>query len=308
MYKKLIYLLQGQLRFNSQEARGFVVIMIIVLVCLFAPMAMKSLWKQPALDFSEDMVIQDSLNRLLAEHLKKNPIRDRPKKWASDGKTLTLTPTFFDPNTASKSQLENLGLSKYIVKNILAFRVKGGKFKTKKDFAKIYGLEPAAFNQLSPYLQLPDTLTKTYPKDRFPTYAVKRPTIVQSFDINTADTSQLISLKGIGSKLAARIVKYRDALGGIINTDQFNEIYGLDTLALAQLRQYAFIKNGFEPKKLDIHQALLTDFQNHPYLSKRESSILFNYMLQHPNISKNDILEMKGVSKGKLEKLMPYLK
>ena len=46
---------------------------------------------------------------------------------------------------------------------------------------------------------------------------------IQSVDINTADTTAFISLPGIGSKLAARIVNFRDKLGGFYSIDQVGE-------------------------------------------------------------------------------------
>ncbi len=46
-------------------------------------------------------------------------------------------------------------------------------------------------------------------------------------DINTADTTALIALPGIGSKLAGRIVSFRDKLGGFNSVNQISEVYGL---------------------------------------------------------------------------------
>jgi competence protein ComEA len=45
--------------------------------------------------------------------------------------------------------------------------------------------------------------------------------------INTADTSAFIALPGIGSKLALRIVSFREKLGGFNRVDQIGEVYGL---------------------------------------------------------------------------------
>jgi DNA uptake protein ComE-like DNA-binding protein len=45
-----------------------------------------------------------------------------------------------------------------------------------------------------------------------------------SVDINSADTSAFIALPGIGSKLAARIVNFRDKLGGFYSIEQVKNI------------------------------------------------------------------------------------
>lgn len=46
----------------------------------------------------------------------------------------------FNPNTADSVQLKKLGLSSFVVRNILRYREKGGVFRTPEAFARIYGL------------------------------------------------------------------------------------------------------------------------------------------------------------------------
>ena len=306
MYKKLIHIIQSQFRFNSQQASGFILIIVIVLICLFAPMFTASLWRQPQYDIAKDIALQDSLNRLLALHQEKISIIKSQKEWVSSKKI--ITPFNFNPNTATEEQLTRLGLSKYVVKNILNFVSKGGKFRTKKDFAKIYGLDAVAYSSLSPYLQLPDTLVRERFENKFPNKNnYKKPVTITSFDINTADTTALIALKGIGSKLAIRIIKYRDGLGGFINMNQYKEVYGLDSVAISQLTNYAYIKPDFKPKKINLHSATLLELQAHPYLGNKAGKIFYNYLMMHPSMTEEDVLEIKGIKSDNLDKLRPYL-
>lgn len=46
-------------------------------------------------------------------------------------------------------------------------------------------------------------------------------------ELNTADTTALKQLRGIGSKLSLRIVKYRKRIGGFSHKEQLKDIYGL---------------------------------------------------------------------------------
>ena len=46
-------------------------------------------------------------------------------------------------------------------------------------------------------------------------------------ELNSADTTELKQLRGIGSKLSQRIVKYRKKIGGFTHKEQLKDIYGL---------------------------------------------------------------------------------
>ena len=53
--------------------------------------------------------------------------------------------------------------------------------------------------------------------------------------VNSADTTELKRLRGIGSVLSARIVKYRDKIGGFKSLEQIQKIYGLSEETYQQI-------------------------------------------------------------------------
>ncbi len=302
MYKKLQTFIQSQMSFTSREANGFVVIVLLILGCVFAPIVVG--WYLPSATYngSKDVAMLDSLMHRL------EAIPGSKKVYASKYNipaVVKIKPFPFDPNMATEADLLRLGLPQKVVSNVVKFRNKGGKFLTKKDFAKIYALEPSVFDQLANNILLPDSLVRqtTFKKsfeNRIPT--------IKTFDINTADTTALIALRGIGSKLANRIIKYRDGLGGIVNTGQYKEIFGLDSLSLKVLETQTFVANNFVPQKIRLKTCTLAQLQNHPYLNKKEAQVVFNYLQQHPMIaSPTELQSIKIISKEKLEKLLPYL-
>jgi competence ComEA-like helix-hairpin-helix protein len=61
-------------------------------------------------------------------------------------------------------------------------------------------------------------LEKSFPRFNYNTVRI---------DINRADTTEWKRLKGIGSVLSKRIVKYRDKCGGFKSIEQLRKIYGL---------------------------------------------------------------------------------
>ena len=60
----------------------------------------------------------------------------------------------FDPNTADSTQLLRLGLQPWQVHNIYKYRSRGGIYRKKEDFAKLYGLTVKDYRRLEPYIRI----------------------------------------------------------------------------------------------------------------------------------------------------------
>lgn len=58
----------------------------------------------------------------------------------------------FDPNTADSTQFLRLGLQPWQVRNIYKYRSRGGRYRKKSDFARLYGLTLEKYRQLEPYI------------------------------------------------------------------------------------------------------------------------------------------------------------
>ncbi len=222
----------------------------------------------------------------------------------------------FDPNTASVDDLRKLGIDGIIANRIAAYRRKGGVFRIKSDMKRIYGLDSALYHQLYSYVALPETLPEksaTSPErsraGRYPFPSGRKSREAeQKFDINTADTLQLESVYGIGPKLAARIIKFRDGLGGFVRQEQLAEVYGLDSATVAQLAGVSFIREEFIPRKIDINTATEDTMSRHPYINNRLARMLVIYRFQHGDFREvNDIKKLSTLKTGELDRLLPYL-
>jgi len=227
----------------------------------------------------------------------------------------------FDPNNATTEEFQELGIPEFLALRIEKYRQKGGKFRRKEDLRKIYDFPPVLFAQLELYISLPgdgqrpDNSGKGYAENsdrEFVSNPVRetknytRPTPT-AFDINTADTAQLASLRGIGSKLSARIVKFRDALGGFHSTDQYADIFGLDSLALLELRKYGRVQTA--PKKININIATSEELNRHPYFRNRKlNEVVVRYREQHgPYTSAESMKAVRILDDATLRKWGPYL-
>lgn len=107
----------------------------------------------------------------------------------------------FDPNTVSVDDLQRLGFSRRQAQAIDNYRLKGGRFRRREDFAKSFVVADSVYRRLEAYIDIP------------------------LLDINSADSAAFDTLPGIGPYFAARMVEYRTRLGGYSYTEQLTDIY-----------------------------------------------------------------------------------
>lgn len=327
MLRKLLNRIQDFFGISPAGARGALVLIVLSFGLIWAPTVFKW-WVLPL--FQDDSVpftveYLDSTAALIPERESQFGEERSFQKKSYVGKTdAPSRPTrlfAFDPNTATTEEFQELGIPKFLALRIEKYRQKGGKFRRKEDLRKIYDFPPVLFAKLDPYINLsgdgqrPDNSGKVFsdnPEREFVPNPVRetknytRPTPT-AFDINTADTAQLASLRGIGSKLSARIVKFRDALGGFHSTDQYADIFGLDSLALSELRKYGRVQTT--PKKININAATTEELNLHPYFRNRKlNEVIVRYREQHgPYTSAESMKAVRILDEATLRKWRPYL-
>ena len=202
-----------------------------------------------------------------------------PKKQVHETKEESPIQLFsFDPNKADSIELSSLGLSAYVVRNILKYREKGGRFRTADSFSRIYGLTEKQFNTLKPYIRIAQTDTPK--KEKMDTMVAviiperkvfKYPegTLV---DVNVADTTELKKIPGIGSGIAKAIVAYRNRLGGFYSLSQLEEI---DYVTPELLKWFKL--EGGTIRKLDINRWGLDKLRSHPYLNFYQAKVIIEH-------------------------------
>lgn len=324
MLRRLILLIRDEFGVSKSQARAFLVVATLMILSWVFPFIYDRFLSNDALVIQpRDIQKADSLvailekSQVLSKSYPSYAAKNYPKETqGSPEQPLTLF--YFDPNLATVEQFQALGMPRFIAERIEKYRSKGGKFRKKEDLQKIYGLQPALYEKLEPYITLAREESKPQNQATL-TSAAEVSTVAVApksnhfskpvevvFDINTADTTQLIRLKGIGSKLAARIVKFRDGLGGFVSETQFSEVFGLDSLALGELNRLARVKSPV--KKININTASPEDLDRHPYLSRRQSEIIVRYREQHGAFqSEEDLLKIKILDEKLVSKIAPYL-
>lgn len=229
---------------------------------------------------------------------------------AKDSRPRPVAEVFpFDPNTASKEDLLRLGLAPALAERLLRYREKGGVFRQKSDFQKLYGLSEADYARLESYIAITQAEASVVRpaaygggasgKDAF------RP---RPIDINTADANAWTSLPGIGSARANSILKFRDRLGGFLSVEQVGETFGLPDSIFQQIQPWLRVETPIY-RKIDLNSAAEKDLSTHPYINYQQARLIVAYREQHgPYKKPDDIRRIAAFTDaGWLAKVIPYL-
>jgi len=135
------------------------------------------------------------------------------------------------------------------------------------------------------------------------TYQKKRRNL--HIELNTADTSNLVQLYGIGKVLAIRIVKYRERLGGYYDKRQLLEVYGIKPQTYAGIENQIWVDTT-KINKIDLNTVTFKALLKHPYLEFDQVKKFIKYQEKH-RIFNLKQLQTDGIfDKEFLEKLRPY--
>lgn len=126
-------------------------------------------------------------------------------------------------------------------------------------------------------------------------------------ELNTADTSLLKKVPGIGSSFARRIVKYRNLLGGFYTVAQLGEVYGIDEERYKALAPW-FRADASLIRPLQINRIPSDSLPYHPYLNKPQRRVLRQLRQQKGRIGSWENLQLlEEFSDADRERLAPYL-
>lgn len=300
MFKEFFYL-------QKSDRKVIILLLIVAVVIIVLIRWSKQL---PLAPESSPETFQKTKDTAVSQH-------SDAHKWdfsSAPSPSVHLTP--FDPNTADAIQLLSLGLTEWQVKSLLKYRAKGGVFRQPADFARLYGLTQKQFKQLQPYIRISDDYrpaaelfahqekTTDYQRDtvKFPIKLKEGAHVL----LNTADTSVLKKIPGIGSYFARQIVAYRNRLGGYSSVSQLAEIddFPSETLSFFQLSA----DDANRIRKLNLNKLTLNELKRHPYISFYQARAIVDYRRLHGALrSLDDLKLLNDFSEEKIRQLQPYV-
>ncbi len=296
---------------STSEIRGFNLVGLLLLILC----AGCCLWKNCNNGDGGLTLTQadaDSL-KILEKELKEEAAR---VEWSDKNRLDPQARPFpFDPNHTDSATLRKLGLSEMHVRNMMAYRRKGGRWHSPDDFARLYNLEKEDFERLRPYIRIAaEDRAKNYSKNDEDYYGTPKGDIPQYehidkyeegtlLDLNTVDTTQLKRIPGIGSYYAHKIIAYRERLGGFVWASQVDEVEGLPPGTSRW-----FEKPHAQPQRLRINHSTFKQLVRHPYISYEQTKDIVNHIRRYgPIRSWQDLKLYKEFTEEDFRRLTPYI-
>ena len=126
-------------------------------------------------------------------------------------------------------------------------------------------------------------------------------------ELNTADTTILKKVPGIGSAFARRIVKYRELLGGFYDVSQLAEVYGIDEERYQALAPW-FTLDTLHIRRLEVNTLPAAALRKHPYLDYRQAKAIEQLRKQKSRLSGWENLQLiEEFTDTDKKRLAPYL-
>jgi competence protein ComEA len=309
------------LTFTRKDRIGILLIIFLILIIVFLPdlISKQTTTKPPTTDTAWIAAMKKLEQDEPVKPFQSRPYNregkfysyNRPKDNNNERPKVALF--FFDPNTITADGWKKLGLRDKTIATIQNYLGKGGHFKKPEDLQRIYGLHPDEYERLSPFVTIatgkqpdPDkNAGSNYTNETLPSknFASRYSPV----EINTADTSAFIALPGIGSKLAARIVNFRDKLGGFYAIRQVAETFGLPDSTFQRIREYLKLENT-TVRKININTATADELKAHPYIRWNLANPIIAYRNEHGAFLKmEDLKKVMGITDDIYNKITPYL-
>ncbi|MCF8451612.1 MAG: helix-hairpin-helix domain-containing protein [Pedobacter sp.] len=299
-------LLRSYFSFSKKELNGIFVLFILMGLVLIIPYLYPLFFKDEKYDF-ESFRIEAERFRVSATKREREQ-----KKGRSDQELSLVKPVYFefDPNGLSDQRWLKLGLSAKQIRVIRNYELKGGRFFKKEDLRHIYSISPEQYKLLEPFIRISNTTSLKDSKNFKANYkpeGIQFRNIAPIIELNSADSIELESVRGIGPAFASRIIRFRKRLGGFYRKEQLLEVYGMDSVKYDQLKDLIKVNQELI-SKINLNTFTFEEIRRHPYLTYKQMNAIIQYRSQHGLFkSIDDLIKIAILSEEIIRKIEPYI-
>ena len=234
--------IKSHFKFSNQQRNGIFVLLLIIVFIQSAYVFVEFPFKDISINKEEIKKFQseiDSLKRIQAEN-------NKPQIFP------------FNPNFITDYKGYTLGMSSEEIDRLLQYRKQDKWANSTLQFQQVTKISDSLLNVISPYFKFPEWVTNPKPKTNFEYKNNTPKTFDQKTDLNIATADQLQRVNGIGEKLSARIIKFRNKFkGGFIADIQIHDVYGISPEVLERLLNEFTVKTPKVVDKINLNTATI---------------------------------------------------
>ena len=187
----------------------------------------------------------------------------KPKSHTSDSLQSNRSKRFsprpfekFHIDTVGVDYLRLIGFSTRQAEALIEYRKRGGGIFSMNELRDCYAVSEEMADSLSHFVIL----------------SVKDP-LKGLIEINSADSATLRKVRGIGAKSVVAIMQYRKLLGGFARKEQISELKCVTSDNFLKISEQIYC-DSCKISKIDINFAPASDFEAHPYMSRRAIKLI----------------------------------
>ena len=216
--------------FSKGERIGIMVLIVLCVVLFILPGLLPDRSQSDPIDFSPlEEQLQQWENTTAAEE-------ESATAQSSDS---AMSPRVFDPNQATKEDLQAVGLSAGSIRSWLSYLRKGGAFKSWEDLENFRALSDQERTAVQPFLAFGGA-TEAGAQQNTSTSAAP---LMQPFNPNEVSKSTLIAM-GVPEKTANNWTRFLASGGSFRKPEDMQKIYGLSPDDFQRLLPYAEVSDN----------------------------------------------------------------
>lgn len=280
--------------FQRSQRVGILVVLLLIVLTFVALLLLPRWFPKSEMPEEETFVLEVdsfreglvSLDSLQAHQWREEYLMRQRQYQSGRQQEIPCSLFVFNPNTVDSIALRTLGLSSFVTSNIIKYRTKGGVFRTPEAFAHIYGISEEQYNDLQPYIHIPeksvlvrsDTLLNNVQADSL------------FLELNSVDSTQLVEIRGIGPYYARSIIQYRLAAGGYVRVEQLLDIYGMTEENYNRILPHLWVDTTLV-QRININTASVARLKSHPCLNFYQARQIYELRRQKGKLSGMDELQ-----------------
>ena len=276
---------------SKRNRRGLFWLLTVCLLISIAPRVFNEIYALEMPDISQE--------ELLSIHNEMAAAEEKREEKSSEDKVVRyhVPPNKFDPNDYTIEDWVSLGMSEKQAEVVVKFAKRG--LKSNDDLKRVFVFPAELFDLVKD--------STFYPAKEDKPKWEKEEKLMEPVNLNTANQEVLETIPGIGPYYAAKILEYRNKLGGYIGKEQLLELWKFDNEKLLEIDEYIFV-GTISLEKLNINEAPVEELKNHPYIDYSVANSIVKMRLHNPYVEISDIKRSKLIDEELFKKLKPYLR